>query len=152
MLPAGIANFIKAIPGVGRVAREGYTTRRGDPIYDDVTAGELASQMFGFAPLEYTRRIEENMNAKNVEKAITSKKSKILKRLYISIRTKNSAEKADALADMRKFNKRHPLYAILPKTVERSMKAHQRTSATMHNGVVLSPSTLSALRIDREGY
>ena len=152
MLPAGIANFIKAVPGAGRVAREGYVTRRGDPIYDDVTAGELAGQMFGFAPLEYTRRIEENMNAKNVEGAIKDKKSKILRQLYISIRSNNSSDKADALADMRKFNKRHPRYAILPETVERSMKAHQRTSATMHNGVVLSPAALSVLRVDREGY
>ena len=150
MLPAGIANFYKASP-IGRVYRDGFETKRGDPIYDDVTSGELAGQLFGFAPLEYTRRIEENMNAKNVEGAIKRKKSKILKRLYVSMRSNNSSDRVAALADMRKFNKRHPRYAILPETVERSMKAHQRTSATMHNGVVLSPAAKAELAYYKGG-
>ena len=150
MLPAGIANFYKASP-IGRVYRDGFETKRGDPIYDDVTSGELAGQLFGFAPLEYTRRIEENMNAKNVEGAIKRKKSKILKRLYVSMRSNNSSDRVAALADMRKFNKRHRRYAILPETVERSMKAHQRTSATMHNGVVLSPAAKAELAYYKGG-
>ena len=91
------------------------------------------------------------MNAKNVEGAIKREKSKILKRLYIGIRTDNSSEKADAIKDMRKFNKRHPRYAITLKTVQRSVKAHQRTSATMHNGVVLSPAARAILQQYKEG-
>ena len=150
MLPAGIANAYKASP-IGRVYREGYETKRGDPIYDDVTSGELVGQFFGFAPLEYTRRIEENMNAKNVEGAIKHRKTKLLKRLYIGIRTKNSAEKAEAMREIRAFNKRHPRYRISSTSIERSLKAHKRTSATMHNGVVLSPAMRSLLQQAREG-
>jgi hypothetical protein len=150
MLPAGISNFMKASP-VGRVYREGYSTQRGDPIYDDVTTGELASQMFGFAPLEYIRRIEENQNAKGVDDTIKRRRSKLLKRLYISMRTSNASDRADARKEIIKFNKRHPRYAINYTSIKRSIKAHQRTSATMHNGVVLSPQMRTILRQMREG-
>jgi len=150
MLPAGISNFIKASP-MGRVYREGYTTQRGDPIYDDVTTGELAGQLFGFAPIEYTRRIEENLNVKRIDTKIRKRRSKILKRLYIGLSTQNRAEQMAAKRDIAEFNKRHPLFRISATSVSRSMKAHQRTSATMHNGVQLSPQMRTILRQMREG-
>ena len=44
-LPPGIANIYKIVPTPisGRLTREGYETRRGDPIFDDVTGGDLAA-------------------------------------------------------------------------------------------------------------
>ena len=48
-LPPGIANIYKTAiptPVSGRLAREGYETRRGDPIFDDVTGGDLAGILF----------------------------------------------------------------------------------------------------------
>ena len=150
MLPAGIANFIKASP-MGRVYREGFTTQRGDPIYDDVTTGDLAGQLFGFAPLEYIRRIEENQNAKGIDDTIKRRRSKLLKKLYVSIRIRNASEQVDARKEIAKFNRRHPRYAINYTSIKRSIKAHQRTSATMHNGVVLSPQMRTILRQMREG-
>ena len=150
MLPAGISNFIKASP-MGRVYREGYSTQRGDPIYDDVTTGELAGQMFGFAPVNYIRKIEENLNVKGIDTKVRSRRSKLLKKLYIGLRTNNLADQRDVREEIAEFNKRHPLYRIDAGAVKRSMRAHQRTSALMHNGVQLSPAMQTILRLEQMG-
>ena len=138
LLPPAFANFFKASP-VGRLQREGgYLTRRGDPIYDDVSTGEIASQMFGFAPAEYTKRQEENMAIKKIDIAIGEKSSKLLKKYYMAVSMDNDEEEADAFNDILEFNDRHPDFAISARAIIRSLRSHFKTTATLHNGVALS--------------
>ena len=46
-----------------------HLTRRGDPIYDDITNGDLLAQLIGFPPTEYTRAAEETSAAKRLDVA-----------------------------------------------------------------------------------
>ena len=136
-LPAGIANAMKSL---GRYQREGIVTRRGDPIKDDLTTGEIAAQFFGFAPAEYTRKQEENLILKKIDNAVSAKRSRLLKRYYLALRNKDIVERREVLQEVREFNRDHPQFRISGKSIQRSIKSHRRTSAAMHNGVRLSPA------------
>ena len=138
ILPPAFSNFFKASP-IGRLQSEGgYTTRRGDPIYDDVSTGEMAAQIFGFAPAEYTKRQEENMSIKKIDTAVNKKRSKLLKKYYMATRMQNDQEQSDAFNDILEFNDRHPAFAISAPNIRQSLKGHVKQSATMHNGVAFS--------------
>ena len=141
-LPPGIANIYKIVPTPisGRLTREGYETRRGDPIFDDVTGGDLAGILFGFPPVEYTNTMEKNNIKKGIDTAVNKKKSKILKQYYVAARTGNTELMKKALKDLLAHNKRHPLSAITGDSISKSMKRHieQSKNIRQHNGVSIS--------------
>tara|TARA_E500000318_G_scaffold102131_1_gene106218 strand:+ start:10197 stop:16607 length:6411 start_codon:yes stop_codon:yes gene_type:complete len=141
-LPPGIANIYKTVPTPisGRLTREGYETRRGDPIFDDVTGGDLAGILFGFPPVEYTNTMEKNNIKKGIDTAVNKKKSKILKQYYVAARTGNTELMNKALKDLLAHNKRHPLSAITGDSISKSMKRHieQSKNIRQHNGVSIS--------------
>jgi hypothetical protein len=56
------------------------------------------------------------------------------------------------LTEIGKFNSRHPVEAILPETIMKSVKSHMGTTATMHNGVSISPLMRYAINISNEEY
>ena len=136
LVPAGVANMLKTT--IGRYQGDGgIFTRRGDPIYDDITSGELAWQFFGFPPTKYTFAQEKNQSLKGIEKAVNEKRSKLLKQFYVLSR--RGIDTSDNLREILKFNKKHPYHAISSDSINQSYRTHARTSALMHNGVTLSP-------------
>tara|TARA_Y100001937_G_C7089450_1_gene316965 strand:- start:55 stop:1353 length:1299 start_codon:yes stop_codon:yes gene_type:complete len=150
-LPPGLANIFKVVPSPlgGRLSEVGYETRRGDPIFDDVTGGDLAGILFGFPPVEYTNTMEKNNIKKNIDTSINKKRSKILKRYYIAVRTGNSAHMNEALKDLVAFNQRHPLAAITVDSIVRSMKRHieQSKNIRQHNGVSISSTNKNLITL-----
>jgi len=138
MLPSAFRNMLQA----ERFATEGAQTRRGDPITDDFNTGEIATKFFGFAPASYTNAQERNQDTKKIDRAVSSQKSKLLKKLYIA--TRQGDDVSDVFAEIAEHNQRHrdkgPTALIMYDTILRSMKQHARTSLTMHNGVTLSPT------------
>jgi len=147
-LPAGLANVYKASP-FGRYQRdEGILTRRGDPIYDDISSGEMLGQFFGFAPNEYTKRQELNYIAKKIDRTVNEERSRLLKQIYLTTRVGDGEERNKIFEKIIKFNQKHPTAAISYDAVKRSMKQHAKTSAVMHNGILLSPNMREAL-LDR---
>tara|TARA_R100000234_G_scaffold50665_1_gene30337 strand:+ start:1312 stop:7713 length:6402 start_codon:yes stop_codon:yes gene_type:complete len=155
LVPTGVANFVKASP-FGRVGQEGYLTRRGDPIYDDVTGGQLIFQMFGFPPTEYTFRQEKNQDIVALGKGLSSKRSKLLKELYITIRNFDYEGEDEVRKKIDDFNNkvfnRFPGAIIDAKTEKRSIKTHQRTTEKMYNGVVVNPLIQEALEELEQEY
>jgi hypothetical protein len=147
-LPAGLANMYKTLP-FGRYQRdEGILTRRGDPIYDDISSGEMLGQFFGFAPNEYTKRQELNYRAKEIDRTVNEKRSLLLKKIYMATRVGDGEERRVIFDEIRKFNQKHPTAAIDYRSLKRSMKQHAKTSAVMHNGILLSPAMRNVL-LDR---
>ena len=150
-LPPGLANIFKVVPSPlgGRLSEVGYETRRGDPIFDDVTGGDLAGILFGFPPVEYTNTMEKNNIKKNIDTSINKKRSKILKRYYIAARTGNSAHMNEALKDLVAFNQRHPLAPITVDSIVRSMKRHieQSKNIRQHNGVSISSTNKNLITL-----
>ena len=153
MMPGAVRNGYKALYRYPR--DEGILTRRGDPIYDDITSGDLFTQLLGFPPVGYTREIEETSAAKGMESAARERRSAILKRYYIATRFGDFAAADEAMDDMDAFNDAEIVY-IDPKlritrdTIDRSMRRHMSTTTKMHNGVLLSPYMKSA--VDDAGF
>ena len=149
MLPSAFRNIAKTY----RYGSEGaIKSRRGDVIYDDIATGELFGQLLGFAPAAYTLEQEKNMSSKRIERSVGKKRTQTLREMYVALRMGDRDGFKDSLDKIRKFNSRHPRYAIIPKTVAKSMQTHGRTSATMMSGIAISPKMRSTIRQHRDEY
>ena len=146
MVPGAVRNVMKAV----RYTEEGALTRRKDPILDDITNGQLVAQVIGFAPAEYSRRQEENQVSKRIENTLRNNRGKLLKQYYLAIRMGDYAGMAELQQEIMKFNQRvgakFPRATITMDSIRRSMRSHMNTSATMHNGIAISPMFRTALQ------
>jgi len=148
MMPGAVRNGYKALIRYPR--DEGILTRRGDVIYDDLTNGDIITQLLGFPPTAYTRAIGETSAAKGMEDAARNKRSKLLKRYYIAMRFGDYDEADFVLDKIGEFNEEEiinvdPKLLITGDTIDRSMRRHLTTETKMHNGVLLSPYMKAAV-------
>jgi hypothetical protein len=142
LMPGAVRNAYKAVVRYPR--DEGILTRRGDPIYDDLTVGDLATQLLGFPPVDYTRQADETSTAKRLDIAASAKRRDLLRRYYVAKRFGDREGMRDARQAMREFNKssavrRDRQKRITGDTIDRSMRGHETRSIEMHNGTTLSP-------------
>ena len=152
ILPPAVANAWKGT--FGRVAREGYKTRRGDLIYGDLTLLEEAGVASGLGPVGYATKMERNNRLKDIDKNINTRRTKLLKKLYLSMSTGNLHMYYEAMSEISKFNNRHPLAPISSDSVKRSMQRHRETTKDMEEfgGVTFSSTNIDLLRMNREQY
>lgn len=152
IFPPAISNAYKST--FGRYQREGgMYTRAGNPIYDDITGGELAFQALGFAPTGYTFEQERNNIISGIDKAVGKKRSSLMKRYHQAMNLGSVDEIQDALEDIWTFNSRvertHPSARITGDKMMKSIKARERTVARTHNGVAISPLMYETLMLSR---
>ena len=133
VMPAAFGNLAKGY----RFATEGANTLRGDPIVGDIGAMHSLAQAFGFAPAEYTRQLEINASLKNIERRVLENRTKLLRKYYIAMRSGDGDDARDYLKDLLELGRKHP-GLVTADTIQRSMKQHMRTSATMYHGVTLN--------------
>lgn len=134
-MPAAIRNIMKS----GRFATEGAKTLRGDPIVEDIGPWNLIAQAAGFAPSDYTLQLQKNAQVKKIDRAVNEERTKLLRKYYIALRNGDGLTMSEIAEDIADFNSRHPVVAITPKTIKRSMKQHMRTTAKMYHGITISP-------------
>ena len=137
VMPSAIANPLRAF----RFGTQGANTMRGDPIVEDIGAGAILSQFFGFAPSPYTRQIEINARNKFQDNKIIREKTNLLKNLNKARRFNLAPEVIDMLEKIAEFNQRHPEAAIDAETIERSRDSYTRTTEAIQQtgGVFISP-------------
>ena len=151
-LPAGLTNVLRNSP-IGRYQQDdAMKTRRGDVIYDDLTAGDFFSGMVGFPPTGYTFAQEQSNIEQKIDKAVGKERSKLLKQYYVARRQGDYPESKKVFKDMLAFSKKHPSARINYESLKRSYKGHQRTTAKMHNGTTLSPMMKRVLEEQRKEY
>jgi hypothetical protein len=149
-LPAGLTNILRNSP-IGRFQKEGgMRTRRGDVIYDDVTAGDFFAGIVGFPPAGYTFAQEQTNVEQRISGAVTKERSKLMKRYYQARREGDYPESAAVFQEIMEFGEEHPTAAITYDSLKRSYAGHQRTTAKMHNGTTLSPMMKGVLEAERE--
>ena len=140
MLPPAFSNMFKAR---GRLANEGYLTRSGNPVYEDVSQGELIFQFFGFAPSEYVRKTEEALTRRKIAKNIITRRSALTKQLNNAYSQNDMAEILKVTRRITKFNKdvgpRFPDAVILPSEEEGSRRSFYNAKTNVYNGVSLPP-------------
>ena len=151
LVPAAAANVYKST--FGRFARdEGIYTRRGDPIYDDMSFKDLAFQTMGFAPAEYTFAQEQASMSKRIEGGILAKRQKLLRNLNIARRFGDVEKAKEIRVEIREFNKDHRGQRINGETIRRSASSFGRTTATMYNGVTITKSLRADAARSRDEY
>ena len=149
--PAALSNIWKST--FGRFAREGgMYTRRGDPIYDDMSFAELAFQGMGFAPAEYTFAQEQASQEKRLEKGILAERQNLLKKLNVARRFGDVETAKEIRVEIREFNKKHRRQRITGETIRRSRAQFKRTSREMHNGVAITKSLQQDFKRSRDEY
>ena len=148
ILPTGLSNALKSM----RYLTEGANTRRGDPIVGEMSYANVAGQFFGFAPAEYTRQLEINANVKGIDRAVSEKRTKLLRQFYVASRMGDTDTAENIMEEIKKFSQRHPGVAITLDTILKSMKQHMRTSATMYHGITLSKGMMPALMANIAEY
>ena len=151
LAPAGLTNLYRNT--LGRNVREGgIKTRRQDPIYDDMTTGDFAAQALGFPPAEYTFRQEQTARNKGVEKAIVTKRTRLTKQFYIANRMGDVEAMNRLMSEIIEHNNRHPVEAVSPDQIMKSVESHIQTSAKMHNGVTINPLMKYAISMSNREY
>ena len=152
MMPSAIRNVIKSAR-YSEIFGEGTAlTRRGDPIVDDISPFHTITQATGFAPAHYTLQQEKNMITKKIDKAVNKERTNLLRRYYIAVRMGDTEEARDIIRDITKFNKKHRNFGISAETVHKSVTTHARTSATMYNGITMTPKMQGVLRQHQDEY
>jgi len=133
VMPAAFGNVAKGY----RFATEGANTLRGDPIVGEIGPMHSLAQAFGFAPAEYSRQLEINASLKNVERRVLEDRTNLLRKYYIAMRSGDGDDARGYLKDLLELGRKHP-GLVTAETIQRSMKQHMRTSATMYHGITLN--------------
>jgi hypothetical protein len=135
MLPASLRNMAKA----ARIADAGgIATKREDFIIEDLHAGELAGQFFGFMPVRYSFELQKNAQKKQITKALTRQTKNLTGRYYLAIKNADMSALISVMEDIDKFNKRNPKAFIDSDTLKRSLRGSFQTTARMQAGTTYS--------------
>ena len=152
ILPTSLGNIMKGV----RYATEGTRTLRGDPITGEVNSWNIAAQAFGFAPADYARQLEINSRLKGIDKQVNTQQSKLKRQYFVAMRLGDQEAMNDIREDLIELGKRHPGLEITPGTIndvlDRSMKAQERTTKRMVNGVAYSPKMLKEVEEHMREY
>ena len=92
------------------------------------------------------------MITKKIDKAVNKERTKLLRRYYIAVRMGDTEEARDIIRDITKFNKKHRNFGISAETVHKSVTTHARTSATMYNGITMTPKMRNTLTQHQNEY
>ena len=152
VVPAAIRNFSKGL----RFYNEGATTRRGDPITEDINAYNAIMQGLGFAPQAYIQQLEFNKNARRREEAVSSKRTKLLRRRNMALRNGDREGVQEVERLIKKYNDNLPKGAeksrITRETKDRSNSSFERTTSKMTGGMTYTPFMESIVEDYDKGF
>jgi hypothetical protein len=134
--PAALRNVIKSVRYVSDEAN--ITNSRGAVITDDLDAMELIGQFMGFAPARYAQQSAKNNNEMRKDKNVNAESSKLKRRAYMAIKVGDYTEYRNIIDEIRAFNRRNPTVAIDADSLNKSLKASDRTTREMINGISIS--------------
>ena len=152
VLPASIRNVLKAY----RFGTEGATTRRGDPITEDINVYNVIMQAAGFAPQSYIQQLEFNKNARRREEAVSSRRTKLLRRRNMALRNGDREGVQEAERLIQKYNDNLPRGAeksrITREAKERSYRTFGTTTSKMRGGMTYTPFMESIVEDFDKGF
>ncbi len=133
-----VPNALKYAMRAYRYSTEGVTNINGDPIVDDLSTAEKASAALGFTPARVAAQYEENSALKNYEAYVQKRRQSLMDAYALASRIGDSDGRSDVLDQVRAFNQKWPQIAITPKTLNLSLRAHERASRQTMHGIKLS--------------
>jgi len=152
MVPASVRNGMKTL----RFATEGATTRRGDPITEEINPYNLVMQALGFAPQSYIQALEFNKNNRRRQEAINNRRTKLLRKRNMARREGDFEEVDEIDRAIMEFNRSLPRGAeksiITSDTKRRSAASFGRTTDKMRGGMTYTPFMEKSLREYDQGF
>jgi hypothetical protein len=154
MLPASVRNVLKT----GRFAYDGMeaTTRRRDPIIDDMSFNQLMGQFFGFAPAELSLQQEINSQLTRINTTLGQRRTNLMRRYYAAVRFQDTGGMQEIAQEIQDFNSdvgtRYPKAILNGENLRKSLTQNVRTTAKMHNGITLNPLFENELRFLAQLY
>ena len=152
MVPAAFRNVMKT----ARFGVEGATTRRGDPVTEEINAYNLGMQFLGFAPNTYIQALEFNKNNRRRQEAINSRRSKLLRKRNMARREGDFEEVSAIDEDIREFNASLPEGAfksrITRDTKDNSYRSFGKTTKKIRGGMTYTPFMERSLEEFDQGF
>jgi hypothetical protein len=154
MLPASVRNVLKT----GRFAYDGMeaTTRRRDPIIDDMSFNQLMGQFFGFTPAELSLQQEINSQLTRINTTLGQRRTNLMRRYYAAVRFQDTGGMQEIAQEIQDFNSdvgtRFPKAILNGENLRKSLTQNVRTTAKMHNGITLNPLFENELRFLAQLY
>jgi len=94
-------------------------------------------QVLGFAPADLMKKYEENAYITEKSKAIKSIEKNALKKYYAAMREGDYDGMMDAREKLFELGAKYPFMNISEDTITQSVRARERISQEMHQGVSL---------------
>ena len=142
VMPAAVRNVMRAV----RYYNTGGAESLRDDIISDISPGEALAQALGFAPAGYIRQLELNSANKRISVGIESRRTKLLRRYNIAMRSGDFVTAREVREEMQEFNREHPTRRIDGETLRKSAKTFERTTEKVRNGIVYTNPTLPELQ------
>lgn len=130
--PAAIKNGMKSLRYYND---EGIENVAGDKIIGDIHPAHVAVQAFGFSPAEYSRTLELNADAKGAERAVLTRRSKLLRKYFKAYFDGDQDELNSVAQQMQEYNQDHPQYPITTDTITRSRKKRLSDKEKKYRGI-----------------
>ena len=137
--------FVRDAIRSGRYLSQGVTTRRGDPIVDEVSIREALSQALGFTPARVAERYAANSRMMNRQERVMNERRGLMREAGDALMA-NRPIPQTVLDAIRAFNAEWPEYPIDRTSLSRSVQARMRASQRNEFGIQLNPRLNQRLR------
>lgn len=135
MLPPVLKDFMK----VGRMATEGATTLRGDPIVGEVSTWGLFLQALGFTPVDIARGYEAMAEIKGMDKDLDQRRKRLLQQVTLAQINGDYKAFGEIYDKIEAFNEKNPENPISKESIKRSLAQRVKDTDRALRGIIVNP-------------
>jgi hypothetical protein len=135
MLPPVLKDFMK----VGRMATEGATTLRGDPIVGEVSTWGLFLQALGFTPVDIARGYEAMAEIKGMDKDLDQRRKRLLQQVTLAQINGDYTAFGEIYDKIEVFNEKNPENPISKESIKRSLAQRVKDTDRALRGIIVNP-------------
>lgn len=145
MAPSALRGPLKA----WRYETEGVKDKSGIVVQDEVDAAELLGQASGFSPSSVRNSFEGKSAIIQHDRALQARRSTLVEQFAMAAMSGDEEGKADARADIAKFNEKNPGRRIQPLQLAQSVRMRTKRIEHAQEGVYLPAKRRDALEAGR---
>lgn len=118
-------------------------------VQDEVDAAELLGQAAGFSPSSVRNSFEGKSAIVAHDRALQARRSSLVEQFAMAAMAGDEEGKADARADIAKFNEKNPGRRILPMQLAQSVHMRTKRIEQAQDGVYLPAKRRDAMDVGR---
>jgi len=145
MAPSALRGPLKAL----RYETEGVKDKSGIVVQDQVDAAAMAGQAMGFSPSTVRNAYEGKSAIVQHDRALQARRSTLVEQFAVAAMAGDENGKADARADIAKFNEKNPGRRIPPLQLAHSVRMRNKRIEQAQEGVYLPAKRRDAMDAGR---